>query len=117
MAELDAWKTNREDLVRAAEDPAFGLATADIDTALARGDICAAAFDGERLVSYVWRSFSTARYGDDVWVEIRTPYRYAYKGFTDPTTAAASHRTPLRCLRMDCVCAWTHTLAVAHRAP
>ena len=55
---------DRDDLVAAARDPQFGLVPADIDAALARGDICAAAFDGDRMVSYVWRSFSSARYGD-----------------------------------------------------
>ncbi len=75
---------DRDDLIAAARDPRFGLVPADIDAALTRGDICAAAFAGERMVSYVWRSFSSARYGDDLWVEIQKPYRYGYKGFTQP---------------------------------
>lgn len=74
----------RDELMEAARDPEFGLVPADVDLALARGDICAAAFDGERMVSYVWRSFSSAKYGDDLWVEIRKPYRYGYKGYTMP---------------------------------
>lgn len=75
---------DRDNLLAAARDPEFGLVPADIDAALARGDICAAAFEGDRMVSYVWRSFSSARYGDDLWVEIQKPYRYGYKGFTQP---------------------------------
>lgn len=74
----------RDELLAAAREPDFGLVPADVDAALARGDICAAAFDNGRMVSYVWRSFSSARYGDDLWIEISKPYRYGYKAYTAP---------------------------------
>jgi hypothetical protein len=57
-------------------DPAF------VDPALARGDICLAAFAGGRMVAFVWRSFGTAPHADDVWVEIKPPYWYTYKMYT-----------------------------------
>lgn len=105
---------NREDLLRAAEDPGFGLVPEDFDAALVRGDICAAAFDGERMVSYVWRSFSTARYGDDVWVEITKPYRYGYKGYTDPAYRGRQLQNTVA-LFTDALCAargYTHSVSL-----
>ena len=63
-----------------------------IDAALRRGDLCVAAFDHshdpasdhERLVSYTWRSFTTAPHVDGLWVTFERPHRYGYKGFTHP---------------------------------
>lgn len=74
----------RDELVRAALDPVMGLRTASIDAALDRGDICAAVFDRDRMVAYVWRSFSTAPHADGLWVTFERPYRYGYKAFTRP---------------------------------
>lgn len=74
----------RDELMRAADDPQMGLRGASIDAALARGDICAATFVNDRMVSYVWRSFSTAPHVDGLWVEFERPYRYSYKAFTLP---------------------------------
>jgi hypothetical protein len=59
-------------------DPAF------LAAAKARGDVCAAAFDGDRLVAFVWRSFSTAPHVDGLWVRISKPCFYGYKVFTYP---------------------------------
>jgi hypothetical protein len=72
----------RDDLLQAALDPIMGLDKASIDAALDRGDICAAAFDRDRMVAYVWRSFSTAPHTDGLWVTFERPYRYGYKAFT-----------------------------------
>ena len=76
--------TSREELLRAAQDPVMGLNPANVDAALQRGDLCAATFDGDRMVAYVWRSFSTAPHADGLWVTFERPYRYGYKGFTHP---------------------------------
>jgi len=74
----------RDELVRAALDTTMGLRLASIDAALDRGDICAAAFDRDRMVAYVWRSFSTAPHVDGLWVTFERPYRYGYKALTHP---------------------------------
>ncbi len=75
---------SREDLIRAAEDPVMGLVPTKIDAALDRGDICAAAFDGDKMVAYAWRSFSIAPHVDGLWVTFEHPYRYGYKALTHP---------------------------------
>lgn len=55
-----------------------------VEAALTRGDLCAAAFDGERIVAYTWRAFHTAPHAHDLCLRFRTPYRYGYKAFTLP---------------------------------
>ena len=62
----------------------MGLQPSDVEAALSRGDICAAAFRNDRMVAYTWRSFSTAPHVDGLWVEFERPYRYGYKMFTHP---------------------------------
>ena len=74
----------RDELVTAAGDPVMELGPAEFDDALARGDICAGVFDGDRLIAYIWRSFSAAPHRDGLWATFERPYRYGYKGFTHP---------------------------------
>jgi hypothetical protein len=74
----------RTELMSAAGDPAMSLRPESIDAALSRGDICVAAFDGNRIVAYVWRSFSTAPHIEGLWVRFDRPYRYGYKALTLP---------------------------------
>jgi len=54
------------------------------EAAIDRGDICIGAFDGNRLVAYVWRAFALARINGELWVAFKKPYRYSYKSFTLP---------------------------------
>ena len=75
---------NRDELMSAAHDAAIGLRPAMIDQALARGDICAAAFKDNVLVAYTWRSFTTAPHVDGLWVAFARPYRYGYDAVTHP---------------------------------
>jgi hypothetical protein len=82
----------RAELLRAAQDPIMELDPATVDAALRRGDICVAAFDStrehvsdpERLVSYAWRSFTTAPHVEGLWVTFERPHRYGYKSLTLP---------------------------------
>ena len=69
--ELRAW----------SQDPELDLNPATIVTALARGDRCVGAFDGGRLVGYVWYAFGPTPDTSSVWVRIPGGGRYAYKGF------------------------------------
>ncbi|HTK98333.1 MAG TPA: hypothetical protein VL379_09940 [Pseudomonadales bacterium] len=103
----------RDELMEAARDPDFDLVPADVEAALARGDICAAAFDGDRMVSYVWRSFSSAKYGDDLWVEIRKPYRYGYKGYTVPEYRGRHLQNSVALFTDDLCVARGHTHALS----
>ena len=104
----------RDDLIRACDDPRAGLNAADVATALDRGDVCTAAFDGDRMVAYVWRSFTTARWAPNVWVAFEKPYRYGHKGFTDPAYRGRRISTALS-LFMDRECidsGYTHAISL-----
>lgn len=75
----------RNDLVQAQPDwPKGALETEFIDAALARGDLCIAAFAGEKLLAMVWRSFSVAPHSDLVDIHVEKPYWYTYKMMTLP---------------------------------
>jgi len=74
----------RDDLYRAVAEMPDQLDADFVESALARGDICAAAFDDSRIVSFQWASFTTARVNDRLSVKFTEPFRYGYKGFTDP---------------------------------
>ena len=52
-----------------------------VEAARARGDIAFGAYDGARLVAYVWRSTGVAPHAGDVWVRASAPYCYSYKSF------------------------------------
>ncbi len=104
----------REQLLRAAEDPDMGLDAKGIDELLSRGDRCTAAFDGERMIAYVWRSFSSARWAPNVWVVFAKPYRYGYKSFTHPDYRGRRISTAMS-LFMDreCIAAgYTHAISL-----
>jgi hypothetical protein len=72
----------REELMTAAQNPGLQLEPESIDRALGRGDLCVAAFHGDDLVAYLWRSTTQAPHNDRIWVETRKPYRYGYKSLT-----------------------------------
>lgn len=75
---------HEEELRQAAKDPELDLSEDFVNAALARGDLCTAAFDGARIVAYIWRSFATAPHVDGLWVRFGPGYRYGYKLFTLP---------------------------------
>lgn len=74
----------REELHAAAENDEMLLDKARLDESLDRGDLCTAAFDGDRMVGYAWNAFRTAPHIDDIWIEFREPFRYGYKSFVLP---------------------------------
>ena len=55
-----------------------------INSAFERGDLCAGALYKDKLVAFVWRSFSTAPHLSRVWVAFAAPHRYGYKAYTCP---------------------------------
>jgi hypothetical protein len=73
-----------ETLMRAAQDPGLELDAGFVREALARGDRCFGALQGERLLSYAWRSLGDAPARDGMWVRVAPPCHYAYKAFTLP---------------------------------
>jgi hypothetical protein len=73
-----------EELLKAVEDPELDMPADFVRGALARGDIAFGAFEGDRLVSYTWRTFTAAPYFDGLWARVDRPYQYTYKSFTLP---------------------------------
>jgi len=69
----------------ASEDPDLDMTADFVDDAIARGDLAFGAFDGPRLVSYMWRSVGSAPDADGVWIRVRKPYNYSYKSYTRPS--------------------------------
>lgn len=72
----------RDELVEAADDPELDLSPQFVRDALARGDECVGAFDGEKLVAYAWRTVTAAPHADGLWVRAERPHLYGYKGYT-----------------------------------
>jgi len=70
------------DLHRAAQELPNQLTREFIDAATSRGDLCFAVFQGERMVAWVWRSFSIAPHADGLWVRVDPPNCYSYKSYT-----------------------------------
>jgi hypothetical protein len=73
-----------ETLLRAVEDPELDLDGGFVRAALSRGDLCFGALEGQRLVSYAWRSLGAAPAPDGMWVRVAPPNHYAHKAFTLP---------------------------------
>jgi hypothetical protein len=71
-----------DDLDRAVTELRGQLDPGFIAAARARGDVCLAAFHAERMIAYVWRSFTMAPHADGLWVRIDPPYWYTYKMYT-----------------------------------
>jgi len=65
-------------------DPEMQLPAGHVRAAFARGDLCAAAFDGSRLAGYEWFAHGRAPHVDSVWVEFAADARYGYKQFVRP---------------------------------
>ena len=81
---LDVRRMTREELYQLADSLPSEIDRPFIDAALERGDFCTAAFDGNTVAAFVWRSFSTAPHGHGLWVGFEKPYRYGYKAYTLP---------------------------------
>jgi GNAT superfamily N-acetyltransferase len=52
--------------------------------AFARGDVCVAAMEGERLVGYAWQAFGATPESNGVWLDFAPQLRYSYRHFVRP---------------------------------
>jgi hypothetical protein len=94
----------QKQLMEACEDRGLGNLTREwVAAALARGDVCAAVFEGDRIVAYTWVSFCRAPHVDGIWVEFRKPYRYGYKAFVRPD-CRGQRLSPSLALFSDALC-------------
>lgn len=73
-----------DDLARASADPRLEMPAPFLRDALARGDFCVGALEGDRLIAYVWRAFGPTPVPPDLWIHFGLNHRYGYKGFTLP---------------------------------
>ena len=77
-------KIEEAELPELCKDPDLGIRRAFAEKAVLRGDIVFGAFDGPRLVSYIWRAADSAPDVGDIWVRVDRPYNYSYKSYTRP---------------------------------
>jgi hypothetical protein len=97
-----------DDLARAQLSAPAQFEPDFVAAAQARGDFCVGAFDGDRIVSFGWRTFSTAPADDGLWVGTPRPFPYGYKAFTDPAYRGRHLRDVVSlagdqiCLARDC---------------
>ena len=70
--------------VKNAADPADDMDEAFIEAALAKGDRCYGALDGDVLVSHGWYSTVPTHLSDDLVLHFDRAYTYMYKGYTRP---------------------------------
>ncbi len=89
-----------DDLMRAIGDPELDMDEDFVQAARERGDLGFGAFDKSKLVSYIWRSTTSAPHTDDLYVRIEPPYCYAYKSFTR-TDYRGNHIVPALILYSD----------------
>ena len=73
-----------DDCLRFGGEPELDLDRDFVRAAIERGDLMFGAFDGDSLVSYVWRTTTTAPHNDRLWVRADRPYCYCYKSLTLP---------------------------------
>jgi GNAT superfamily N-acetyltransferase len=60
------------------------LAADRVGSALRRGDLCVAAFDGEQLSGYCWLAFAPLPHLDGVWVDFEPAAVWTYKSYVRP---------------------------------
>ena len=70
------------ELTQLTSDPDLFLASEFVAGAIDRGDLAYGAYDEDKLVSYIWRSCSSAPDTDGIWIRVERPYSYSYKSFT-----------------------------------
>jgi GNAT superfamily N-acetyltransferase len=70
------------ELERTARELPEQLSHEFVAAATSRGDLCFAVFQGERILAWVWRSFSVAPHADGLWVRVDPPNCYSYKSYT-----------------------------------
>jgi hypothetical protein len=65
-------------------DPELELKPDQVQAAFGRGEVCLGAFDGGRLVGYVWLAYGPAPHTGGMWVQFDPRGRYTYKKFVRP---------------------------------
>ena len=74
----------QDELLERCTDPALELSAAKAAAGFARGEICAGALAGERLVGYAWSAFAPAPHVDGIWMDFASHTAYTYRAFVHP---------------------------------
>jgi len=82
LSSLNIRELKPAELFEASADPTLYMDREFVEAALSRGDLAFGAFDGEVLVSYLWRAAAAAPHTERIWVRVAKPHGYAYKSFT-----------------------------------
>jgi len=72
------------ELLAASSEHPNQLSPTFVNDALTRHDFCVAAFDGSRMIGWVWGSVDKAPHDEGLAVQVNPPYLYGYKGYTAP---------------------------------
>ena len=75
-------RIEKDELLEVHKDSELRMSKGFIKQAISRGDLAFGAFDGRRLVSYIWRAVDSAPDADGVWIRVNKPYNYSYKSYT-----------------------------------
>lgn len=73
-----------EELTAAARDPANDMSAEWLKGAIRRGEICAAVFEGKKLLSYTWRAFGPTPHEHGLEVQFDPRYVYGFYAYTRP---------------------------------
>ena len=85
LPDISFRKIGSDELIKLSDDSGLDLGRDFIQAAIERGDLAFGGFDGSRLVTYVWRSLTSAPHKGGVWVRVNRPYNYSYKSYTRPS--------------------------------
>jgi GNAT superfamily N-acetyltransferase len=72
---------SENELLPHCADPELELSARTVRAAFARGDLCAGALEGGRLLGYAWFAFGATPESAGAWVEFDARSRYTYKHF------------------------------------
>jgi GNAT superfamily N-acetyltransferase len=84
VAEVRCGMVGEAELRRWCADPAMELRLPAVRAALARGDVCIGAWQGEVPVGYQWLAFAAAPHVAGIWVQFDERDCYAYKKLVLP---------------------------------
>jgi hypothetical protein len=83
-------------------DPELELSTASVRDSFARGDLCAGALEGERLLGYAWFAFGATPESGGTWVDFAPGAIYTYRHFVRPSRRGQRIAAGLLCVADAC---------------
>jgi GNAT superfamily N-acetyltransferase len=81
---LEMRQLAQRDVVTLCADPQFDLAEDKVREAFARGDLCIAGFERDRVVAYCWVAFAPLPHLDGVWAQFARRASWVYRSLVLP---------------------------------